>query len=105
EVIRLIEEQGKLTEELKAAIEQSTKLQEVEDLYRPYRQKRRTRATMAKEKGLEPLADYLLTLPKNGDPADIAHSYINPEKGVETAEVALQGAMDIIAEQVSDDAD
>lgn len=105
EVLRLIDEQGKLTDELKAAIEQSTKLQEVEDLYRPYRQKRRTRATMAKERGLEPLADYLLSLPKSGNPADAAREYINPEKGVETAEEALQGAMDIIAEQVSDDAE
>ncbi|NOU56570.1 RNA-binding transcriptional accessory protein [Brevibacillus borstelensis] len=103
EVIRLIEEQGKLTEELKASIERAAKLQEVEDLYRPYRQKRRTRATMAKEKGLEPLASYLLTLPKSGDPAAEAEAYINAEKGVESAEQALQGAMDIIAEQVSDD--
>lgn len=105
EVVRLIEEQGKLTEELKAAIERATKLQEVEDLYRPYRQKRRTRATMAKEKGLEPLAAYLLSLPKSGAPEAEAMSYVNPEKGVETAEQALQGAMDIIAEQYSDDPD
>ncbi|WP_103108033.1 Tex family protein [Brevibacillus reuszeri] len=105
EVVRLIEEQGKLTEELKAAIERATKLQEVEDLYRPYRQKRRTRATMAKEKGLEPLATYLLSLPKSGAPEAEAMSYVNPEKGVETAEQALQGAMDIIAEQYSDDPD
>jgi uncharacterized protein len=103
EVLRLIEEQGKLTDELKQAIEQATKLQEVEDLYRPYRQKRRTRATMAKEKGLEPLAEWLLGLPTKGDPLAEAAAYINPEKGVETAEEALQGAMDIIAEQVSDD--
>lgn len=103
EVVRLIEEQGKLTEELKAAIERATKLQEVEDLYRPYRQKRRTRATMAKEKGLEPLANYLLSLPKTGDPEAEAKAYVNPEKGVETAEQALQGAMDIVAEQFSDD--
>ncbi|MFP3391471.1 Tex family protein [Brevibacillus sp. SIMBA_040] len=105
EVVRLIEEQGKLTEELKAAIERATKLQEVEDLYRPYRQKRRTRATMAKEKGLEPLATYLLSLPKSGAPEAEAMGYVNPEKGVETAEQALQGAMDIIAEQYSDDPD
>lgn len=105
EVVRLIEEQGKLTEELKAAIERATKLQEVEDLYRPYRQKRRTRATMAKEKGLEPLAAYLLSLPKSGAPEAEAANYVNPEKGVETAEQALQGAMDIIAEQYSDDPD
>lgn len=105
EVIRLIEEQGKLTDELRAAIEQSAKLQEVEDLYRPYRQKRRTRATMAKEKGLEPLANYLLSLPKTGDPNAEAAQYINPEKGVETVEAALQGAMDIVAEHISDDPD
>lgn len=103
EVLRLIEEQGKLTEELKQAIEQSAKLQEVEDLYRPYRQKRRTRATMAKEKGLEPLAEWLLALPTTGDPLTCAAAYINGEKGVETAEEAIAGAMDIIAEQVSDD--
>jgi len=105
EVIRLIEEQGKLTDELKAAIEQSTKLQEVEDLYRPYRQKRRTRATMAREKGLEPLANYLLSLPKTGDPHTEAAQYADPEKGVDSAEAALQGAMDIVAEQLSDDPD
>ncbi|MFD2369622.1 Tex family protein [Brevibacillus sp. GCM10020057] len=105
EVLRLIEEQGKLTHELKAAIEQSSKLQEVEDLYRPYRQKRRTRATMAKEKGLEPLANYLLSLPKTGDPQAEAAKYVNPEKGVDSAEAALQGAMDIVAEHISDDPD
>lgn len=105
EVIRLIEEQGKLTDELKTAIERASKLQEVEDLYRPYRQKRRTRATMAKEKGLEPLAQYLLTLPKTGDPKQEAARFIDPEKGVASVEEALQGAMDIIAEQISDDPD
>lgn len=105
EVIRLIEEQGKLTEELKAAIERATKLQEVEDLYRPYRQKRRTRATMAKEKGLEPLANYLLSLPKTGDPEQEAQKYVDAEKGVETVAQALQGAMDIVAEHFSDDPD
>ncbi|NTU23424.1 RNA-binding transcriptional accessory protein [Brevibacillus sp. HB1.2] len=103
EVVRLIDEQGKLTDELRAAIERATKLQEVEDLYRPYRQKRRTRATMAKEKGLEPLANYLISLPKTGNPEEEAKPYINPEKGVETTEQALQGAMDIVAELLSDD--
>ncbi|MFF2533687.1 Tex family protein [Brevibacillus sp. NPDC058079] len=103
EVVRLIDEQGKLTDELRAAIERATKLQEVEDLYRPYRQKRRTRATMAKEKGLEPLANYLMGLPKTGNPEEEAKPYINPEKGVETTEQALQGAMDIVAELLSDD--
>ncbi|UFJ40952.1 RNA-binding transcriptional accessory protein [Brevibacillus humidisoli] len=105
EVLRLIDEQGKLTEELAESIQQATKLQEVEDLYRPFRQKRRTRATAAKEKGLEPLADYLLTLPTAGEPAEEAARYVDADKGVETAEDALQGAMDIIAELVSDDAD
>ncbi|MGG4455419.1 Tex family protein [Brevibacillus porteri] len=103
EVVRLIDEQGKLTDELRTAIERATKLQEVEDLYRPYRQKRRTRATMAKEKGLEPLANYLMSLPKTGNPKEEAKPYINPEKGVETTEQALQGAMDIVAELLSDD--
>ncbi|MGK5510036.1 Tex family protein [Brevibacillus formosus] len=103
EVVRLIDEQGKLTDELRTAIERATKLQEVEDLYRPYRQKRRTRATMAKEKGLEPLANYLMSLPKTGNPEEEAKPYINPEKGVETTEQALQGAMDIVAELLSDD--
>lgn len=105
EVLRLIEEQGKLTDELKSSIERATKLQEVEDLYRPYRQKRRTRATMAKEKGLEPLATYLLSLPKTGDPHAEAVRYVNPEKGVNSVEEALQGAMDIVAEHISDDPD
>lgn len=105
EVLRLIEEQGKLTDELSAAIGQATKLQEVEDLYRPYRQKRRTRATVAKEKGLEPLASYLMALPRDGDPLAEAARYVNPEKDVESAEQAIQGACDIIAEQISDDAD
>ncbi|WP_232699924.1 Tex family protein [Brevibacillus daliensis] len=104
EVIRLIDEQGKLTDELSKVIQQATKLQEVEDLYRPYKQKRRTRATIAKEKGLEPLASYLVSMPESGDINKEASLYINSEKGVETAEEALQGAMDIIAEQISDDA-
>ncbi|MCM3146326.1 Tex family protein [Brevibacillus sp. MER 51] len=103
EVVRLIDEQGKLTDELRTAIERATKLQEVEDLYRPYRQKRRTRATMAKEKGLEPLANYLMSIPKTGNPEEEAKPYINSEKGVETTEQALQGAKDIVAELLSDD--
>lgn len=103
EVLRLIEEQGKLTDELKTAIERAVKLQEVEDLYRPYKQKRRTRATMAKEKGLEPLAQYLLALPKSGELEQEASRYIDPEKGVQSAEEALQGAMDIVAEHIADD--
>lgn len=103
EVLRLIEEQGKLTDELKTAIERAVKLQEVEDLYRPYKQKRRTRATMAKEKGLEPLAQYLLALPKSGELEQEASQYVDPEKGVQSAEEALQGAMDIVAEHIADD--
>ncbi|MEF2967112.1 Tex family protein [Paenibacillus sp. M1] len=104
EVIRIIAEQNKLTEELEAAIRKAVKLQEVEDLYRPYRQKRKTRASVAKEKGLEPLAEWLLSQPKQGDPLAEAAKYIDPDKGVETAEEALQGAMDIVAESIADEA-
>jgi len=101
-----IEEQGKLTEELAAAIDSAQTLAEVEDLYRPYKQKRRTRATMAKEKGLEPLAELLFAQgPDCPDPLEEAAKYVDLEKGVETAEDALQGASDIIAEQISDDAE
>ncbi len=102
EVVKSIENQGKLTEELTAAIEKAATLAEVEDLYRPYKQKRRTRATVAKEKGLEPLA--LAIFAQDGrDPAALARDYIDPEKGVETVEDALAGASDIIAEMISDD--
>ncbi|NMA69452.1 MAG: RNA-binding transcriptional accessory protein, partial [Desulfitobacterium sp.] len=104
EVLRLIEEQGKLTEELAKQIQKARILQEVEDLYRPYRQKRRTRATIAKEKGLEPLALWLLEQLPDAEPQEEASQYINSELGVETVEDALQGAMDIIAEIISDDA-
>ena len=105
-VKKSIEEQGKLTEELAAAIDAAKTLAEVEDLYRPYKQKRRTRATMAKEKGLEPLAEILFAQQADcPDPLAEAAKYIDPEKGVETAEDALAGASDIIAEQISDDAD
>jgi len=103
EVLRLIEEQGKLTEELAAAITASAKLQEVEDLYRPYRQKRKTRASVAKEKGLEPLAEWLLEQ-KGTEVLSEASRYVNDEKGVGSAEEALAGAKDIIAEQLADDA-
>ena len=104
EVCRSIEEQGKMTEELAAAIDGAVTLAEVEDLYRPYKQKRRTRATVAKEKGLEPLA--LAIFAQNGeDPAELAVDYVDAEKGVETVEDALTGASDIIAEMISDDAD
>ena len=106
EVKSAIEGQGKLTEELSAAIDAAATLAEVEDLYRPYRQKRRTRATVAREKGLEPLAELLFAQAADGPaPEEAAGAFIDPEKGVETAEDALQGASDIIAERISDDAD
>lgn len=104
EVIRIIEEQGKLTEELARAIHAAVKLQEVEDLYRPYRQKRKTRASVAKEKGLEGLAEWLLSQQPKVDPTVEAARYIDSKKGVETAEEAVQGAKDILAEQFADDA-
>ena len=100
-----IEEQGKLTAELTAAIDRAKTLAEVEDLYRPYKQKRRTRATAAKEKGLEPLAALLFAQERDCPrPEDAAQDFIDPEKGVETIADALQGANDIIAEWISDDA-
>ncbi|MGG0717822.1 Tex family protein [Robertmurraya massiliosenegalensis] len=105
EVIRLIEEQGKLTPELKQQIERSLKLQEVEDLYRPYKQKRRTKATIAKEKDLEPLAEWILTFPTTGSLEEKAKEFLSEEKEVTTVEDALSGAKDIIAEVISDDAD
>lgn len=104
EVIRLIDEQGKLTPELKKNIEKANKLQEVEDLYRPYKQKRRTKATIAKEQGLEPLAKWLLTFPMSGSVEAEAQKYVSEEKGVATEEAAISGAQDIVAEMVSDDA-
>lgn len=103
EVIRLIDEQGKLTDELKEAITKATKLQEVEDLYRPYKQKRRTKATIAKEKGLEPFAEWLLTFPSESI-TERARLFIDEQKEVHTIEEVIQGAKDIIAEKVSDDA-
>ena len=104
-VKKSIEEQGKLTDELAAAIDSAKTLAEVEDLYRPYKQKRRTRATMAKEKGLEPLAALLFAQERDCPrPEDAARDFVDPEKGVGTIEEALQGASDIIAEQISDDA-
>ena len=106
EVKSAIEGQGKLTEELSAAIDAAATLAEVEDLYRPYKQKRRTRATVAREKGLEPLAELLFAQAADGPaPEEAAGAFVDPEKGVETAEDALQGASDIIAERISDDAD
>ena len=104
EVKKSIENQGKLTEELAGAIDAATTLAEVEDLYRPYKQKRRTRASVAREKGLEPLAQAIFAQ-EGQDPAVLAQDYVNPELGVETVEDALAGASDIIAENLSDDAD
>ena len=105
-VKKAIEEQGKLTEELSATIDQAQTLAALEDLYRPYKQKRRTRATMAKEKGLEPLALQLFAQgPGLPEPETLAKDYIDPEKGVATVEEALAGASDIIAEMISDDAE
>ena len=106
EVIRLIDEQGKLTEELREEILASETLQRVEDLYRPYRPKRRTRATVAKEKGLEPLAEIIFNQSLDGEEFESAVlRFVDEEKGVNNEEEALEGAMDIIAEMVSDDAD
>ena len=104
EVKKSIENQGKLTEELSAAIDNAATMTEVEDLYRPYKQKRRTRGSVAREKGLEPLAEAIFA--QDGqDPALLAEGYVDPEKGVNSIEEALQGANDIIAENLSDDAD
>lgn len=106
EVIRLIGELGQLTEELEQKVRQAVTLQEVEDLYRPYRPKRRTRATIARERGLEPLARLLLAQEHTaGDLLALALPYVNPELGVESAEAALAGAKDIVAEEISDDAE
>ena len=105
-VKKAIDEQGKLTEALAAAIDGAQTLAEVEDLYRPYKQKRRTRATVAREKGLAPLAELLLAQERDcSAPEKAAGEYIDPEKGVETVADALQGANDIIAEMLSDDAE
>lgn len=101
EVTRLISEQGKLTKDLEKKINAAKKMQRVEDLYRPFKQKRRTKATIAKENGLEPLADWLLTFPSNGSVEDEAAKYVNEE--VKTSEEALSGAHEIIAEVISDE--
>lgn len=105
EITAAIEAQGKLTEELVEAIAGAETLAALEDIYRPYKQKRRTRATIAREKGLEPLAAELFAQSgQNGDVSALAAEYIDPEKGVETVEEALAGASDIVAENISDDA-
>ncbi|MBQ8133066.1 MAG: RNA-binding transcriptional accessory protein [Clostridia bacterium] len=104
EVYNLIDGLGKMDDEIAAALEKASVLTEIEDIYRPYRPKRKTRASVAKEKGLEPLAD-LIFAQENGSLSTEAQKYIDPEKGVETEEDAIQGAMDIIAENVSDNAE
>lgn len=102
DVLRLIEEKGKLTDEIKAAVAACGKLSQVEDIYRPYQEKRKTRAKTAIAKGLEPFAKWMLACPKEGDPLQEAKKYLNDQVGEETE--AIQGAKDIIAEYVSDDA-
>ena len=105
-ILKSIEEQGALTEELAKAVAEAKTLTELEDIYRPYKKKKKTRASVAKEKGLLPLADIIYAQEDIGKtPKEIASEFINSELGVETAEDALQGAMDIIAEKISDDAD
>ena len=104
EIASSLEEQGVLTDELKAQLAKAVTLSELEDIYRPFRPKRRTRATVAKERGLEPLALWLM-LQQAGDPAAEAEKYINPDKEVPDAETALAGARDILAETVSDSAE
>ena len=104
-ILKSIEEQGKLTDELKASIMEAKTLTELEDIYRPYKPKKKTRAIIAKEKGLEPLADYLLKQEETTPLMEYASTFIDVEKKVETVEDALQGARDIIAEIVADDAD
>ena len=106
EVRKLIEAQGNLTEEISAALDKAATLAEIDDIYRPFRPKRKTRASVAKEKGLSPLADAILLSQKTGkSPAELAAAFVDAEEGVETVEDALQGARDIIAEAVSDNAE
>ncbi|MBQ5330131.1 MAG: RNA-binding transcriptional accessory protein [Oscillospiraceae bacterium] len=104
EIVSAIEAQGKMTDELRASIERAQTLVEAEDIYLPFRPKRRTRASIAKEKGLEPLAEKIMLQVQSADPMQMAAEYVDAEKGVETPEDALNGAMDIIAENISDDA-
>ncbi len=106
EVRKLIEAQGNLTDEVSAALDKAATLAEIDDIYRPFRPKRKTRASVAREKGLGPLAQALLLNQKlNKAPADLAAAFVDAEKGVDTVEDALQGAKDIIAEEVSDNAE
>lgn len=104
EVTKSIEEQGKMTEEIQKSIENAITLAEVEDIYRPYKQKKKTRATIAKAKGLEPLSIIITLQSEKEDILKIAEKYINPEKEVNSAEEAIAGALDIIAENISDNA-
>ena len=106
EVRSLIAEQEKLTDEISAALDKAVTITEIDDIYRPFRPKRKTRASVAKEKGLEPLANAIFEQKADSPaPLEMAKEFIDPEKGVETAEDALKGAMDIIAENISDNAD
>ena len=106
EISASITAQEKMTPEIEAALEKASTLAEIEDIYRPFRPKRRTRASIAKEKGLEPLADAIFAqTADSASPTELAANYIDAEKGVETVEDAINGAMDIIAENISDDAD
>lgn len=105
EVSSSIEEQGKLTEEISAALEKAVTLVEVEDIYRPFKPKRKTRASVARDRGLEPLAEFIIKQEDNSNPESESEKYINPEKEIETSDAALQGAMDIIAEDISDNAE
>ena len=103
EVLTSIENQGKLTDEIVANLAKAITLAEVEDIYRPYKQKKRTRATIAKEKGLEPLAEMIIAQNEKEDINSFAQNFINEEKEVNTIEDAIAGAKDIIAENISDD--
>lgn len=105
EIIRLIDEQGKLTDELTIKIASTMVLSELEDIYRPFKPKKRTKATIAKEKGLEPLSEIIYAQEEKKDIYEIAKEYINEEKGVATEQEAVTGALDIIAENIADDAD
>lgn len=105
DVTRLIEEQGKLTDEIRRAVEACDTLTEVEDIYRPFKPKKRTRATIAEEKGLKPLAEVIYGGEFKGDILELGKTYVNEEKGVNSEKEALQGAMDIISEMISDVAD
>lgn len=104
EVAGLIEAAGSMTDEISAALAGAASLSEIDDIYRPFRPKRKTRASVAREKGLEPLADAIWAQKRNAVPEELAADYVNPELGVETAQDALAGALDIIAERISDDA-